>query len=71
MTVDPQIHRDLGDLQARVKLLERQIEGMEKKIDTLLEAVTEARGGFRLVLTVGAFGASVAVILSKLWERLT
>ena len=34
-----QTNRTLIALQARVKLLERQIEGMEKKIDTLLEAV--------------------------------
>ena len=68
---DAQLHRDIGNLQARVTVLESQIKDANAKLDVLLAAVTEARGGFRLVLVVGTLGAAVGGLLLKLWERFT
>ncbi|WP_313495466.1 hypothetical protein [Pseudoxanthomonas mexicana] len=68
---DAQLHRDIGNLQARVTVLEGQIKDMNAKLDVLLEAVTEAKGGFRLVLVVGTLGAALGGLLLKLWERIT
>lgn len=68
---DAQLHRDIGNLQARVTVLEGQIKDMNAKLDVLLAAVTEAKGGFRLVLVVGTLGAAVGGLLLKVWERFT
>lgn len=68
---DVQLHRDIGNLQARVTVLESQIKDANAKLDVLLAAVTEAKGGFRLVLVVGTLGAAVGGLLLKLWERFT
>lgn len=68
---DAQLHRDIGNLQARVTVLEGQIKDMNAKLDVLLAAVTEAKGGFRLVLVVGTLGAALGGLLLKIWERFT
>ena len=70
--------RDFGRLEAEVVALkaqnvrlEKQIETMDRKIDVLVTAITEAKGGWKMLLAVGSASAIVATSVTKfiLWFK--
>jgi prefoldin subunit 5 len=64
--------RDFGRLEAEViglkaqyARIERNQERMDEKIDLLVSAVTEAKGGWKMLLAVGAASATMATMVTK------
>jgi phage shock protein A len=64
--------RDFGRLESEVVALkaqnarlENQIERMDAKIDVLVTAITEAKGGWKMLLAVGSASAIVATSITK------
>ena len=48
------IERELGNLQARMEAVEHELQGVRSDIREIRDAVTSARGGWRLfVVTIG------------------
>lgn len=69
--------RDFGRLEAEVEALreqngrlEKQISALNAKVDVLVEAITEAKGGWKVLFAIGtasaAVGASVVKIIAFL-----
>lgn len=66
MADDPNIHRDLGRLEAQVAALTRQLEAMQTQVREMHDAITSAKGGWRVLVGVGAVAASVGALVTKL-----
>ena len=48
------IERELGNLQARMKAVEHKLQAVRSDIREIRDAVTSARGGWRLlIVTIG------------------
>jgi predicted secreted protein len=58
--IDP---RDFGSLEARVAELENKVDNMSKKLDTILVTLTEAKGGWRMLMGVAGAAAAGATAL--------
>jgi len=59
-------NRIIGRLEAQVASAEERLERIEVKMDTLMEYVAQARGGWKLILAVGAAGSAIGVSITKL-----
>ena len=64
--------RDFGRLEAEVKMLQAQNvefkvshQRMNDKLDVLVTAITEAKGGWKMLLAVGSASAIVATSVTK------
>lgn len=60
--IDPQ---EFGKLQATVEALERDMAGMRGDIRIIRDTITEARGGWRILLLIG--GAAATISASVTW----
>ena len=65
--------RDFGRLEAEVVALKAQNarlevnqERMNEKLDLLVQAVTEAKGGWRMLMMVGSASAVIGAGMAKL-----
>lgn len=64
--------REFGYLQAEVHALklqnlrlEKNQETMDTKLDLLVHAVTEAKGGWKMLMLVGSASATIGVLVTK------
>jgi hypothetical protein len=65
------VQRDIGALEARADAQDARLERIEKKVDILVEAVSQSRGGLRMLIAVGSLAATLAALIvagvAKLW----
>jgi prefoldin subunit 5 len=70
--------RDFGRLEAEVVALKAQNarleanqERMNEKLDLLVTAVTEAKGGWKMLLAIGGAAAATGAVVTKmiLWFK--
>jgi hypothetical protein len=66
-TIDPQ---DFGRLEGEVTALRRDVDLMRDDIKELLAAVESARGGWRVLLAVGAAAGALGGLAVKGWTLL-
>jgi hypothetical protein len=66
-TIDPQ---DFGRLEGEVTALRREVDLMRDDIKELLAAVESARGGWRVLLAVGAAAGALGGLAVKGWTLL-
>ena len=57
------INRDIGALEARADAQEQRLERIEKKVDVLVEAIAQSKGGLRMLIAVGSVAATLAGLL--------
>lgn len=67
-----QAQRDIGKLQGDVEALQRDVAEIKKGMNTLLEAVLTAKGGWRTLMIVGGavsvLTAAIFKLLSLFWR---
>lgn len=70
MSTETELHRDMGRMESKISDLERRIGNLEGMLFDVHKAVTEAKGGWRVLMAVGgasaAIGASAAKIIAYL-----
>lgn len=66
MTNDPNLHRDIGRLEAQVSTLTHQCAQMQAQVREMHDAITSAKGGWRVLVGVGAVAATLSAALTKL-----
>lgn len=70
MSADPQIHRDLGSLTARLNTLEssfeRRMTAVETKVGEVHDVITTAKGGWKTLVVIGSIGAGLGALATKL-----
>lgn len=66
MTTSPE--REIGRLQAQVEALQNQQTDMNRKLDTLVDFMSSARGSWKALLAMGSLASAVTVAIIKLWS---
>lgn len=65
--------RTLGEHGARLDALERQIEKIDKNVETLLQQVAEARGGWKGMMALAGFASSIGAgltwVIQHMWAK--
>lgn len=75
-----ELHRDLGRHDAQIDELQRRVDGLHKDMGSVLlqlqainKTLSEARGGWRMLLAVGGFASATTAIVIKalgfLWPK--
>ncbi len=54
-----ELHRDIGRHEAQIEGLDRRVESMEKKLDTVLEILNQAKGGWKTLAQLAGLAAAV------------
>lgn len=74
---DPQIHRDLGRIDATLSAQREQIrqlvqsnEATDRRVKEMHDVLMQARGGWKTLLTVGAISSALTTVVLKLWAML-
>lgn len=69
---DVEIHRDIGRHDAQIEALQGQVERLHHDLSTMLSelkainrTLSEARGGWRMLLAVGGLSS---VLTSAVWQ---
>lgn len=63
---EPQIHRDLGRLEATVKALAESQKKTEERVQDIHDAVMAAKGGWKALVIVGAISSALTGLAMKL-----
>ncbi len=59
------VQRDLGRMEAQITALISQVRVLNDKVDAIDKTLSEARGGWRMLLAVGGVAGTVSALLSK------
>ena len=60
------VQRDIGRLEARQDSQDDRLERIEAKVDKLVEYMSSAKGGWKLLLSVGSIAATLAAGVAEL-----
>lgn len=63
---DHQLHRDIGNLQARMDAMEQVAQRQTSMLADIQRTLTEARGGWRLLMWLGGAGAALGAAITGL-----
>lgn len=59
------VQRDLGRMEAQITALIFQVSVLNDKVDAIDKTLSEARGGWRMLLAVGGVAGTAGGLLSK------
>lgn len=62
---DPQLHRDLGRIEGRLKAVEDRTTGMATQVEEIHRAMLQAAGGWKVLLAVGAIAGTLGALAMK------
>jgi len=65
------IERDVGALQARMELVESEMQAMRADVREIRDALVTARGGWKMLTLVIGFSVSLGAALGKFLPALT
>lgn len=64
------LDRDVGALEARMRVVEQEIHAMRDDVREIRDALVSARGGWKTLTLVIGFSVSVGALLSRLLPAL-
>lgn len=59
------IDRDLGNHDARLQAIEKDLQSMQLDLREIRDTLKEAKGGWRALMMVGGFAGAMGATLSK------
>ncbi len=59
------IERDLGRMEAQITTLISQVGVLNRKVDALDKTLSEATGGWRMLLLIGGFAGTLGGLIGK------
>lgn len=65
------VQRDLGRMEAQITTLIAQVSALNVKVAAIDRTLSEARGGWRMLLLVGGIAGSVGGVIGKYMPFLT
>lgn len=65
-TSDERMQRDIGHIEARQDSMDERLVRMEKKLDSLMESMSTARGGLRVLIAVGSITAAISAAVVEI-----
>jgi len=64
------LQRDVGALEARADAQEERLKRIEDKVDVLVNAIAQSKGGIRMLIAVGSIAATLAGVLGAWVSKL-
>ncbi len=61
------VSREIGRHDAQIESVEHRLELIEGKLDMLVSAIDQAKGGWRILLGVYAFATAMTAAIFKAW----
>lgn len=61
------VQRDLGKHEAKIETMDDRIARLETKVDTLIAAVEQAKGGWKILMGVSAASSALTAVVFKFW----
>lgn len=65
MRMTDDVQRDLGRMEAQITALISQVSALNIKVDAIDKTLSEARGGWRMLLLVGGIAGALGGIVGK------
>lgn len=62
--------RELGEMNAKIAILETTVSEMRQDLRTVRDTLTEAKGSWRTLVAVAGFSAALGAFLVKLFPFL-
>jgi hypothetical protein len=59
------VQRDLGRMEAQITALIWQVSALNTKVDAIDKTLSEARGGWRILLLIGGVAGTVGGVVGK------
>jgi hypothetical protein len=59
------VQRDLGRMEAQITALISQVSVLAVKVDAIDKTLSEARGGWRMLLLIGGVAGTLGGLISK------
>ena len=56
----PDIQRDIGALEARADAQDERLKRIEAKVDFVVDAIAQSKGGYRMLISLGSIIATIA-----------
>lgn len=66
--MDEEYLQQLGRHEADIATLKKQLDGMEDKLDAVVEILAAAKGGWRTLMLVGGSAAGIGALMSQLFH---
>jgi hypothetical protein len=63
----PEYERELGEMSAKITILEITVSEMRQDLRTVRDTLTEAKGSWRTLVAVAGLSASLGAFLVKLF----
>lgn len=63
--VPVELERTIGNFEAKIDRLEKDVAGLVMKQDEMLSILHQAKGGWKVMVMVGGGAAAVTLFLSK------
>jgi hypothetical protein len=61
------LQRDLAKAEARIEILQQEVVALRTDVRTLLTFISEAKGGWRMLMISAAVAGAVGGIMAKLF----
>lgn len=61
-----EVHRELGKHDGLITVLQKDVTEIRQDVKTILAAINETKGGWKVITLVAAVGGSCGAIISKL-----
>jgi hypothetical protein len=71
MQTMPDVNRDLGRHDAEIGQLKDDMRSMKEDVHEIKMMMSEARGGWKVILLISGMSATIGALLSKLIPWLT
>ena len=68
---DGSLHQDVGHLEGKFESLERSVENLTDKVESLTAVLNQARGAKYVIFTIPAIVGALASVLAYFGMRLT
>lgn len=60
---------DIGRLSEAVRLLQHAVEALDKEVKAMNLTISEAKGGWRVLLLLGGSAAGIGALLGSWWTH--
>lgn len=61
-----ELHHEIGRHDAKIEALEREVHALREDVADIKRMLSEAKGGWRMLMMVGGFSAAIGAGAAKL-----
>jgi hypothetical protein len=62
----PEVHRELGALEARMDTMEREVAALRADMRSVLDILNQTKGSWKMLVAIAGISASIGALAAKL-----